>query len=168
MNTTEILGAFRSGFAKANRYTVQLPATSNGQAMNVMCDSVTWPGRQISTVEIYTDMKANKAAYAFIPDDVTISFVMSNDWSAWNYLHDWHKRVIGNIEGDNGYRVNFKADYQRQIVIIHNDESENDRKLVVLKGAFPTTLSSMELSNQNENTVLRVTATFSYENWAAI
>ena len=35
-----------------------------------------------------------------------------------------------------------------------------------LKIAFPTTLSSVELSNASENTTLRVSVTLSYEDWS--
>ena len=165
-NTTDkLLATFREGFAKANRYQVMFTGDVNPESLNVMCDSVTWPGRQISTNEVYTDMKASKRAYSFIPDDVTVSFILSNDWYAWNYLNDWHSMVIGNVEGDRDFAVNFKEDYQRQILIRHLDEQDNVRRQVLLKGAFPTTLGSIELGNQNENTVMRVTATFSYENW---
>ena len=165
ITTDKILAAFRQGFAKTNRYQVQLPGVINPETMDIMCDSVTWPGRQISTNEVYTDMQASKRAYGFIPDDVTISFMVANDWATWNYIHDWHKSVIGNIEGNNNFTVNFKADYSRQIIIRHLDEEDYIRKEIVLKGAFPTTLSSIDLGNQNENTIMRVTASFSYENW---
>lgn len=113
-------------------------------------------------------MKASKRAYAFIPDDVAISFLLNNNWTAWRYLNDWQKTTIGNIEGDNAFIVNFKEEYQRQIVIHHLDDEDNIRRETVLKGAFPTTLSSMELGNQNENTILRVNAAFSYENWSSV
>lgn len=166
--TNKLLATFREGFAKANRYQVMFPGVTNPESLDVMCDSVTWPGRQISTNEVFTDMKASRRAYAFINDDVTVSFILSNDWYAWDYLNQWHESVIGNISGQNDFTVNFKEDYQRQIVIRHIDESGKFRKEVVLKGAFPTTLSSLELANQNENTVLRVTATFSYENWQSV
>jgi len=168
ITTADILGTFRSGFAKANRYLVQLPGTSEGSSLNIMCDSITWPGRQISTTEVYTDMKASKRAYAFLPDDIAISFLLSNNWTAWRYLNDWQKATIGNIEGDNAFIVNFKEEYQRQVVIHHLDEEDNIRREIVLKGAFPTTLSSMELGNQNESSILRVNATFSYENWSSV
>lgn len=168
VTTDKIISAFRNGFAKANRYQVQFPGVSSPETMDIMCDAVTWPGRQISTTEVYTDMKASKRAYAFIPDQVTVSFLVSNNWEAWDYINDWHQVVIGNIEGDVDFTVNFKNDYQRQVVIRHLDDGGNIRREVLLKGAFPSTLSSMELSNQNENTILRVTATFDYENWETV
>lgn len=166
--TNKLLATFREGFAKANRYRVDFTGNTNPESLNVMCDAVTWPGRQISTNEVFTDMKASRRAYAFINDDVTVSFILSNDWYAWDYLNKWHESVIGNISGDRNFTVNFKEDYQRQILISHLDESDKIRKQILLKGAFPTTLSSLELANQNENTVLRVTATFSYENWQSV
>jgi hypothetical protein len=73
--TNKLLATFREGFAKANRYQVMFPGDVNPESLNIMCDSVTWPGRQISTNEVFTDMKASRRAYAFINDDVTVSFI---------------------------------------------------------------------------------------------
>lgn len=168
ITTDKILATFREGFAKTNRYQVILPGVNNIATLDIMCDNITWPGRQISTNEVYTDMKASKRPYAFIHDDVTISFMVSNDWLSWDYLNAWQKSVILNIEGDNDFSVNFKSDYQRQISIRHLDESDHVRREIKLKGAFPITLSSIDLGNQNENTIMRVTATFAYENWETV
>lgn len=165
--TEKIVGAFKEGFAKANRYRVILPSTFSEQ-LDIMCDQVNWPGRQLTTTESFTDLKASRRVYAFIPDDVSISFLLSNNWFSWDYLNTWQKQAIGFLDREDGYVVNFRNDYSKDIEIYHLDEQDNIKRKVKLFKAFPTTLTSIDLGNQNENTVIRVTATFAYDNWATI
>lgn len=156
-----------SGFARSNRYRVFFP-DDNGD-LSILCDSVGWPGRQIFTSERYTDMKARKVAYAFGQEDVDISFVLGNDWYAWDYLYEWQQRVIGNIGGDRNFFVNYKSDYARNDIRIQHLDTENRvQKEVVLKQVYPTTLNEFELGNGNENEVVRITASFSYDNWEIV
>jgi hypothetical protein len=153
------------GTAKANRYRV-LFIDGDGDKLNIMCDSVTWPGRQIVTTEYSTSMKATKKPYGFLNEDVSISFILSNDWYTWNYLKEWQALTINDIDSDNGtYSVNLKSDYARQVVVEHLDEQDRVRKTLKLYAAYPTTLNAIELGNSNENTIIRCTALLSYDNW---
>lgn len=153
------------GVAKANRYRISFD-NIDGNKINVMCDSVTWPGRQIVTNDYMTTMKAIKRPYAFMNEDVTVSFLLTNDWYTWNFLKVWQSSVINNIDQATGaYTVNLKNKYVKQVVIDHLNDQNKVMKSVTLIDAYPTSLNGMELSNASENTVLRCTAAFSYENW---
>lgn len=161
--------AFTEGLARTNRYRVTFPEVTpntDTSSLSVLCDSVTMPGRQIFTFERFTHMKAQKSAYTFGQEDIEISFVLGNDWRAWNYLYDWQSQTIGNIGALRGYTVNYKTDYARNSVFIeHLDTRESVRKRIELFNVFPTTLNSIELSNASENEVIRVTASLAYDNW---
>lgn len=153
------------GVAKANRYRISFD-NIDGNKINVMCDSVAWPGRQIITHDYMTTMKAIKRPYAFMNEDVTVSFLLTNDWYTWNFLKVWQSSVINNIDQATGaYTVNLKNKYVKQVVIDHLNDQNKVMKSVTLIDAYPTSLNGMELSNASENTVLRCTAAFSYENW---
>jgi hypothetical protein len=153
------------GMAKGNRYRVLFSA-ARSEYLNILCDSVNIPGRQIITQDFFTDMKGIKTPYGFVNEEVSISFLLGNDWYAWDYLKAWQNSTINQIDSLRGaYTVNFRDQYTRQVVIEHLDERNNIRKTVTLINAFPTSLTSMELSNASENTVLRCTAVFSYDNW---
>lgn len=153
------------GVAKANRYRITFNG-NDGNKINVMCDSVTWPGRQIITNDYMTTMKSIKRPYAFMNDDVSASFLLTNDWYTWNFLKQWQSSVINNIDQVTGaYTVNLKNAYVKQVLIEHLNDRDQVVKSVVLFDAYPTTLNGMELSNSSENTILRCTASFSYENW---
>lgn len=152
------------GFARANRYEVEFPDAN--ETLTVICDSVSWPGRQIFTEEVFTNMKARKVAYTFGQEDLEVSFILGNDWYAWDYLNEWQGRVIGNIGGDRRFVINYKEDYARNNIIIRHLDTENKvRKSVKLKNVYPITLNSIELGNSNENEVIRVSAAFAYDNW---
>lgn len=184
----ELKAQLTKGFgpARSNQYRVFFPrlvtvTAANGieatgqdtaEGISVLCDSVALPGRQILTSERFTDMKARKVAYGFAAEDVAISFILMNDWSVWDYLNNWHRSVIGNLNGLGGYTVGFKEEYSKTIEIEHlNNNSEGKEQInkrIVLENAYPTTLNEIELGNGNENEILRVSASFSYDNWTEI
>ena len=155
-----------SGLARSNQFRVLFH--TGADRFSVLCDSVTWPGRQIFTNERLVDMKTQKVAYAFGQEDVAMSFLLTNDWETWNFIYDWHNRVIGGIEDTREYVVNFKNTYTEDIEIHHLDNADAIKKKVKLKNAFPTTLSALELGNGNENEVIRVSTEFSYDNWEIV
>ena len=164
--------AFSSGFAQANRYKVFFPTAgligrgrSNSYTLSIMCDKASLPGRQLSTEERFTNMKAQKMPYAFAHEDLSISFLIDNDWTAWDYLNTWQSRIIYNISGLNSYTVNYQNEYARDIEVHHLDTQNYPTKRILFKSAFPTTLNAVELGNSNGNEVIRVDAEFSYHNW---
>lgn len=139
-----------------------------GREMDILCDSVTWPGRQILTSDRQVSMRITKHAYAFAIEELSITFILTNSWRTWNFLQDWQASSISNIQNNIGYSVNFKDDYTKQITIEHLAEDNTTKKKVRIINAFPTTLNSLELGNGNESSILRCTATFSYDNWEII
>lgn len=172
MKIEDFKSTFRNGFAVGNRYQVilpQIPGSSlTGQDLNIMCDSVAWPGRQIKTFEHATSMRENARAYAFGVEPLSISFILGNDWRVWDYLNLWQNMIIDHMEEDDGeYFVGFKQEYERDITVYHMDTAHTVRKGIIAIGAFPTTLSSMEFGN-GAGEVLRVTSTFSYDYWKPI
>jgi hypothetical protein len=158
-----------SGLAKGNRYRLIMAPLreSNNESLDVLCDSVSFPGRQLISNEYYTSMRATQIAYAFGVAPLTISFYLTNNWEAWNYLNEWQKTVVTELDNVSGYRLKFKQEYQKQIIIEHLDSEDEVRKRVIVVNAFPTTLNEIELGNANSE-IVRVSASFAYDNWVDI
>jgi len=158
---------FSSGFARSNRYRVLFESTEyDPRSLNIMCDSVTLPGRQIFGEEKTTSLKQKQVAYQFGQEDVSVSFLLTNEWTAWDFIYDWQKTIIIGIENVDGpYNIGFKEEYSRDILIEHLDSQNKVMKQFRLMKAYPTQLDSIELSNASENEVIRVNATFTYDNW---
>jgi len=164
----QMLAQFKSsgGVARGNRYRVTFDG-DDGNKLNILCDSVTMPGRQISTTEYMTNMKAYKRPYNFINEDVSVSFILTNDWYTWNYLKDWQSSIINDIDTESGaYTVNLKSQYAKQVIIDHLNEQNQITKSIKLFNAFPITLNSTELANSNESSVLRCSTVLAYDNWS--
>ena len=159
---------FSSGFAYPNRYKVIFPTAGIGGSaydLDIMCDKATIPGRQISTEERFTTMKAQKMPYAFAHEDLSISFIIDNNWAAWDYLNDWQELVINGISTLNEFEVNYQIEYAAEITVQQLDLQGGINKTIFFKKAFPTSLNAIELGNSNGDEVIRVDAEFSYHNW---
>ena len=133
--------------------------------MYLLCESVTIPGRQIVTQEHYTDMKAIKKPYAYMNEDVNLVFHLTNDMYAWNFFNSWQQFIID----PNERRVSFLDDIGTDVIIqVMGKTDYIPVKTIKLTNAFPTTLSSIELSNSSENTTLRCSVSLSYDDWQEV
>jgi len=162
----DLKSTFSSGFARANRYRVFFEGTEyDPRDLDVMCDSVTLPGRQILTEERITSLKQKKVAYQFGQEDISISFLLTNEWTAWNFIYDWQKQIVVGIDNLHEFNVGYKDEYSRDIVIEHLNSKNETIKRFRLINSYPTQLDAIELSNASENEVIRINATFAYDNW---
>ena len=157
---------FSAGFARSNRYRVLFESTEyEPRALDIMCDSVSLPGRQIFSEDKTTSLKQKQIAYQFGNEDISVSFLLTNDWTAWDFIYDWQKTIIIGIDNLTEFNLGFKEEYSRDILIEHLNSQNEVMKRFRLMNAYPTQLDSIELSNASENEVIRVNATFAYDNW---
>lgn len=170
MRVTDLISNIGSGVARANRYRVYIPDLGGeSRRLNILCDSVTLPGRQIVTSDRFTSMKPIKMPYGYGNDDVNISFIAPNDYDPLMVMYAWQLQAISRMgEGGEGDQlVSYKEDYTRDVEIHALNYQEQTLWAVKLKNAFPTAINSIEYGNSNED-VVRITATFSYDDWDRI
>lgn len=162
----EFKSTFTAGFARTNKYRVIFEGTEyDPRDLNIMCDSVNIPGRQIFTDESTTSLKSRKRAYQFGQEDISMSFILTNDWTAWNFIYEWMNTIIFGIENINSFQVGYREEYSRDILIEHLDSRDTVKKRFRIMGGYPIALDQIELSNASENEVIRVNTTFAYDNW---
>lgn len=173
----------RGGFARANRFEIEIEGTDN-KDLTLFCESVTLPGRSIITHDRYTSSKGYKMPYGYTDGDVTMVFNVTNDFHQLNFFRNWLNEIIGSGSGsglvDQNW-VNFKKgtnfgddSYTRLVKIgvisgdpwsIGTDTASEMISGVVLHNAFPLSVSDLELSNANENTIIQVTVQLGYDTW---
>jgi len=162
----ELKSTFTSGFARSNRYRVIFEATQySTRELDIMCDTVNIPGRQIFTDDRVTTLNSKKRAYQFGQEDIAMSFLLTNDWTAWDFIYEWQQQIIIGIENLYSYNVGYREEYSRDFTIEHLDTQGDVRKRFRIMNAYPIQLDQVELSNGTENEVIRVNTTFSYDNW---
>ena len=170
----------KNGLASANQFMVVLPSMSgqDSRTLNVLCKSVTMPGKQITTLDRNIGIYNQKVVNGFAVDDVTMTFYVLNDYGVKKYFDTWRKKMVYEKEGT----VAYKSEYQRTIEIhqlrkpmarfgfdvgpidINFDVFNASIYSVKLLEAFPVTIAPIELSNDPDGLV-EVSVTFAYTNW---
>lgn len=187
VDTFKSIVSKRGGLAPGNRYAVYMPlplisfdpqeliAKAFGQGANtgnnffqdprdvsILCDSVTMPGRQISTTELANNMMSIKMPYNYINDDVTMQFHITNDHYMKKFFENWTGRIFNKKKMTMKYRSSYATD----IIIQQLDQRDKPVYTCTLKNAYPTTVASYDLSNASENATQKLSITFTYEDWA--
>ena len=176
----------RGGLAKANRFNLIFSSPASGllnlsggvlaslisgggvgslindpRDISLLAENVTLPGRQISTIDYIAEKQTVKIPYGIINEDVTASFLLTNDYYIKSMFDDWLKACF-DVEN---YRAKFKDDFAVDVVIQQLNEKNLPVYGVRLEKAFPTTVASITLDNNSESTVQKLSVTFSYENY---
>jgi hypothetical protein len=159
----------RKGLARTNYFAITFngPASLSGSnapdpvTINALCESVSLPGRSISTFEHGTTRQATKRPYSFINDDVELTFYVTNDFYIKNVWDQWLRSVVDDTTG----KVQYKKDYAHDVVISVLDLNANTVYQTTLQNAFPITIGAIPLSNSSENELMKLTVTLTYDNF---
>lgn len=184
----------KGGFARTNMWQVVLPQLSGfnflTEELNVLCKDVVLPGQQIVTNERTVGMKPTKQAYAFLQDDVSLTFHLLNDYRIKEYFDNWTSKIINK---DDAYSLNYPNEYSGDVYIqqiqqgggggttdlfdfnvgnLNIDVDVTRRgdpsKVIytcVLENAFPTTVNAINLNNE-QNGIVELNVQLSYRNWS--
>jgi len=128
--------------------------------ISILCQSVSLPGRNISTFEHQDYKQANKFPYTFIDDDITIEFLLTNDYYMRKMFDNW----MSNIFSADSYIVGFKENYAVDVIIQQLDQKNVPVYGVKLEKAFPITMDAIEL-NQESQTLMKMSVTFAYDKY---
>lgn len=134
---------------------------NNPRDINVLCSSISIPGRQISTLDYQAEKQTIKIPYGELHDDVTCTFLLTNDYYMKTVFDSW----VGSIVDMDQYTVAYKRDITTDVIIQQLDEQNTPIYGVRLEGAFPTTIADIELSNDSENVVQSLSVSFSYDKY---
>lgn len=177
----------KGGLSQANRFNVMFtpprgsllnsdPATligglaSGGGLSNIVNDprdisllaeSVNLPSSQITTLDHIAERQSVKIPYAVIQEEVTMTFLLTNDYYIKNLFDKWGQSII-DLET---YRVAYKKDIVTDVVIQQLNKQNIPIYGVKLENAFPTTIGGVALSNETADTPNKLTVTFSYDKY---
>jgi hypothetical protein len=154
LSTQGLVGAITSGGGLKSM-------VNDPRDISLLCETVTIPGRQIATLDYQADKQAVKIPYSFINEDVTCSFLLTNDYYMKTMFDDWLEQVFNS----ESYRAKFKKDFTSDVVIQQLNEKNIPVYGVRLENAFPTTITGIALDNNSESAVQKISVTFSYDNY---
>ena len=134
---------------------------NNPRDISMLCDSVSIPGKQISTLDYQAQKQAIKIPYGTLHDDVSLTFLLTNDYYMKSMFDQW----INNIVNSDTYGVSYKKDIVTDVIIQQLDEQNTPIYGVKLEGAFPTTMNEIVLSNESTDTIQKLNVSFSYDRY---
>jgi hypothetical protein len=145
------------GLAVQNRFRVQI----GGVDWSVECESATLPGRQIMSLDYQINRQPIKVATGYMNEDVTLTFLVTNDFRVVKYFKDW----IGQTIEQESYRLKYLDTYRKDVVIEQLDKNNVSIGKVQLRNAWPVTLNALNLDNTAENSPQKLVVTLTYEDW---
>ena len=153
-----------SGFAKSNRFAVKIFAvpgwSGSTQDLNIFCESVSLPGKQINTIDYDIGIRRPlKIPTNYTEDDITMVFNLTNNYLAKKAIDEWMKSIID----VDTYLLSYDSDYKRKIEISQLDENNSTVYSMTLKAAFPISMNAIEFDNGSENTVQKLSVTFAFD-----
>jgi len=152
-------GSYLSGGSKMD----PMAFVNDPRDMFLLCESVQLPGKRIATMESFVTHKAIKKPYSYMVDEVTFSFILTNDYYARKYFDQWQQMVID----QESLKVNYKNDYVTDVTLQQLTPSNDivPAYSIKLKNAFPIAVNAIELSNAAENSLLLCSVTLSFDDW---
>jgi len=135
--------------------------------MFLLCKSCTLPGKRISTTEATHNHHLSKKPYSAATDEVTMSFVLTNDYYIKKYFDMWQEMII-DTSGDH-YKAFYKMDYCTDVTIQQLSPSNDiiPGHTIQLRNAYPIQVGAIELDNESEG-LLEVSITWEYDNFKSV
>jgi len=101
--------------------------------------------------------------------DIDINFVDMNNNVFWKYFAKWMNGIFdytGNSGGSEpSYKVEYKKYYETDIQIFIFDNAGNQTNAIILKEAFPISLSDVSLSWSENNKLYEFSVRFAFKEW---
>jgi len=117
-----------------------------------------FPSWNIPTFEYQTTGVVNKFPYTVIQEDLTISFIVPNDYFIKKLFDNW---MTGIVNVDN-HITNYKDSYAVDIVVSQLNEKHIPTYSYKFQKAFPTIMTAMEF-DQGGSEFQKFDVTFAYD-----
>ena len=135
--------------------------------MFLLCQTATMPGKRILTSEAMHNHHMAKKPYSAATDEVTMSFVLTNDYYIKKYFDMWQEMIIDTT--GKHYKAFYKSEYCTDILIQQLSQSNDviPGYTIKLENAYPITVGGIDLSEGSEG-MMELSITFEYDNFKSI
>lgn len=171
------------GPAKTSLFTVELISRQGNPYIRddeilFFCKNVTLPGINVGTTEYRQNAIDLPQAFptAIVPEPLQCVFMLDSEHRVLSFFHSWMQKVVNystqgglyaSVDDQLPYELGYKDEYSCRMVIKYyttNSSSDNSRYYeVVLDGVYPTTVQSIDLAWENNDSFATLPVAFSYE-----
>jgi len=165
-NINDFKARLAGGGARANQFKVTMPfpgyAGVGGETSDLafLCQSTSLPGMTVSSVAVpFRGRVLNIAGdRTFSPWSVTV--LNDTNFKLYRAFERW-LNGINNMTDNEG--LTNPVDYQVDVFIDQLDRNGTPLKKYTLRGAFPTSLTDIDLSYSDNNSIETFTASLTYQ-----
>ena len=166
-NINEFKSRLKGGGARANQFKVTLPfpgySSVGGETsdLSFLCTATTLPGQSLGMTEVQfrgRTLKMTGDSRTF--GDWTMSVLNDTDFKIYRAFERWFNGM--NNMTDNEGLTN-PANYQVDVTVQHLDRNGATLKTYILRGAFPTSLSDIDLSASDNDSIETFTCALTYQ-----
>jgi|TARA_R110000744_G_scaffold38191_5_gene87361 hypothetical protein len=176
-NVNDMVSAInKTGVAKLSHFEVFINGfgdTDSERDLTYRADSVDIPGRSITSVEhkFQNYGPVNKVAYGAVYGDVTVQFLLSEDFREKEYFEIWQNKMVGtgafNQNNSSSYNPNYFDNYSGTVEIRQYAPTGELRAIHTLNEAYPLVINPITMG-WGEEGVARLGVTFAYRNYKCL
>jgi len=168
----------RGGVASSNKFLLIIPFVNLNLNLNaaifnknivpdidfrdlgILCESVNFPGKQITTVDRFTGAYPIKIANGFVNTDINVTFTLTNDYYVKRVMDAWLDVIINSSN-----EIGYKEDYAKDLYIIKLNERGLPMYQMRVKSAYPVTIADIENNTSSRNEIQKLTVSFTYDDY---
>lgn len=161
--------AFRGAGVRPNQFKVQLnfPTVAGGADVaalsEFMCSAATLPESQLGTIETFFRGRAVKTPGDRTFDAWTVTIINDTDFKLRNALENWSEYMNSNSTNLSYLTT---SSVWRDLTVTQLDRVGNEVKTYKMIGAWPKTVSAIDLRFDDTNSIETYTVQFEYQYWA--
>lgn len=135
--------------------------------MFLLCRNVTMPGKRISTTEATHNHHLSKKPYSAATDEVTMTFLLTNDYYIKKYFDMWQEMIIDTSGAH--YKAFYKNEYVTDVTIQQLSQGNDliPGYTIKLENAYPIQVGAIELSSEADG-LMEVSITWEYDNFRSV
>lgn len=156
LNPEVLVGQLASGDVPSVRSLLSDP-----RDISLLCQTVSIPGRAISTIDYMADKQSNKFPNTLIDSDIDMTWVLTNDYYMKTMFDGWLSSIIDM----DTYTLGYKNDYSTDVIIQQLNVDNIPVYGVKLEKAYPVGVNAIDLSNESENEIAKLTVSFAYDKY---
>ena len=156
LNPEVLVGQLASGDVPSVRSLINDP-----RDISLLCESVSIPGRSISTIDYMADKQSNKFPNTLIDSEIEMTWLLTNDYYMKTMFDGWLSSIIDM----DTYTVGYKNDFATDVIIQQLNVDNIPVYGVKLEKAYPIGINQIDLSNTTENEVAKVSVTWAYDKY---
>lgn len=158
----------KGGGARNNLFDVlfSYPVFAGGDAENTnfMCKSASLPGSTQGDIAVPFRGRVLHVAGDRTFEPWTVTIINDTDFNVRNAMERWMNGINAHTENSG---LTSPVDYQTDLRVRQIDKNGDVLKIYAMKGAFPISISPIDVSNDATDTIEEFSITFSYQYWTS-